>query len=220
MSAVRCYPWILNCTILHKGNKFQGSQQACFLSHLSPSEIKMPYNPCSTTSCCTMYDPTPTVCRATGPAWLSSVQFSSGPQLCLTLRNPMDCSTPGLPVHQQLPEFTQTHVHWVGAAIQPSHPLLSPSPPCSNLSQHQDLFKWVRSLHQEAKVLKFQLQPVLPVSIQDWFLLGWTGWISLQFKGLSSPSPQFKSINSLAFSLLYSPTLTSIHDYWKNHSFD
>ena len=120
MSAVRCYPWILNCTILHKGNKFQGSQQACFLSHLSPSEIKMPYNPCSTTSCCTMYDPTPTVCRATGPAWLSSVQFSSGPQLCLTLRNPMDCSTPGLPVHQQLPEFTQTHVHWVGDAIQPS----------------------------------------------------------------------------------------------------
>ena len=61
---------------------------------------------------------------------------------------------------------------------------------------------------------------VLPTNIQKWFLLGWTGWISLQFKGLSSPSPQFKSINSLAFSLLYSPTLTSIHDYWKNHSFD
>ena len=108
-------------------------------------------------------------------------------------------------------------------SVLPSNHLIlcrSRSPPGSNLSQHQDLFKWVRSLHQEAKVLKFQLQPVLPMSIQDWFLLGWTGWISLQFKGLSSPSPQFKSINSLAFSLLYSPTLTSIHDYWKNHSFD
>ena len=68
-------------------------------------------------------------------------EFSSGTQLCLTLCDPMDCSTPGLPVHHQLPEFTQTHVHWVGEAIQPSHPLSSPSPPTFNLSQHQDLFK-------------------------------------------------------------------------------
>ena len=70
----------------------------------------------------------------------------------------MDCSTPGLPVHQQLPEFTQTHVHWVSDAIQPSHPLSSPSPPIVNLSQHQGLFKWVSSSHQVAKVLEFQLQ--------------------------------------------------------------
>ena len=68
-------------------------------------------------------------------------EFSSGTQSCLTLCDPMDCSTPGLPVHHQLPEFTQTHVHWVGEAIQPSHPLSSPSPPTFNLSQHQDLFK-------------------------------------------------------------------------------
>ena len=72
--------------------------------------------------------------------------------------NHMDCSTPGLPVHHQLPEFTQTHVHWVGDAIQPSHPLSSPSPPAFNLSQHQGLFKWVSSSHQVAKVLEFQHQ--------------------------------------------------------------
>ena len=88
----------------------------------------------------------------------SSVQFSSVTQSCLTLCNPMDCSTAGLPVHHQLPEFTQTHVHWIGDAIQPSHPLSSPSPPAFNHSQHQGLFKWVRSSHQVAKVLEFQLQ--------------------------------------------------------------
>ena len=70
----------------------------------------------------------------------------------------MDYSMPGLPVHHQLPKFTQTHVHWVSDGIQPSHPLLSPSPPALNLSQHQGLFKWVSSSHQVAKVLKFQLQ--------------------------------------------------------------
>ena len=86
------------------------------------------------------------------------VQFSSVAQSCLTLRDPMTCSTPGLPVHHQLPEFTQTHVHWVGDAIWPSHLLLSPSPPAFNLSQHQGLFNWVSSSHQVAKVLEFQLQ--------------------------------------------------------------
>ena len=85
----------------------------------------------------------------------SSVQFSqSVVQLC----DLMECSTSGLPVHHQLPEFAQTHVHWVGDAIQPSHPLLSPSPPALNLSQHQSLFKWVSSSHQVAKVLEFQFQ--------------------------------------------------------------
>ena len=85
----------------------------------------------------------------------SSVQFS---QSCLTLWDPMDCSTPGLPVHHQLLEFTQTHVHWVGDATQPSHLLSSPSPPAFNLSQHQCHFKQVSSSHQVAKVLEFQLQ--------------------------------------------------------------
>ena len=85
-----------------------------------------------------------------------SVQFSSVAQLCPTLCDPMNCSTAGIPVHHQLPEFTQTHVHRVGDAIQPSHPLSSPSPPTFNLSQHQRLF--ISSSHQVAKVLEFQLQ--------------------------------------------------------------
>ena len=86
-----------------------------------------------------------------------SAQFSSVAQSCPTLCNPMNRSTPGLSVHHQLPEFTQTHVHWVGDAIQPSHPLLSPSPPAPNPSQHQSLFQWVNSSHEVAKVLEFQL---------------------------------------------------------------
>ena len=113
-------------------------------------------------------------------------KFSSVSQLCLTLCDPMDYSTPGVRVHHQLPEFTQTHVHQVGDAIQPSHPLSSPSPPAPNLSQHQGLFPWVSSSHQVAKILKFQASAsVLLMNIQDWFPLGWTGWISLQSKGLS-----------------------------------
>ena len=78
-----------------------------------------------------------------GMAWEFGVQFSSVAQSCPTLCDPMNRSTPGLPVHHQLPGFTQTHVHWVSDAIQPSHPLSSPSPPALNLSQHQGLFKWV-----------------------------------------------------------------------------
>ena len=87
-----------------------------------------------------------------------SVQFSSVAQSCPTLCNPMNRSMPSLPVHHQLPEFTQTHVHGVSDAIQPSHPLSSPSPPAFNLSQHQGLFQRVSSSHQVAKVLEFQLQ--------------------------------------------------------------
>ena len=89
---------------------------------------------------------------------LSLDQFSSFTQSCPTLCDPMNCSMPGLPVHHQLPESTQTHAHRVGDAIQPSHPLSSHSPPALNLSQHLGLFKWVSSLHEVAKVLEFQLQ--------------------------------------------------------------
>jgi len=110
--------------------------------------------------------------------------FSSVAQSCPTLCNPMDCSMLGLPAHHQLPEFTQTHVHWVRDAIQPSHPLSSTSP-TFNISQHQGLFKWV-SLNQVAKVLGVSASAsILPMNIQDWSPLGWTGWISLQSKGLS-----------------------------------
>ena len=87
-----------------------------------------------------------------------SVQFSSVTQLCPTLCDPLDCSMPGFPVHHELLELTQTHVRWLGDAIQPSRPLSSPSPPAFNHSQHQGLFKWVSSSHQVAKVLEFQLQ--------------------------------------------------------------
>ena len=144
------------------------------------------------------------------------IQFSSFAQSSPTLCDPMDSSTPGLPVHHQLLEFTQTHVHWVGDAIQPSHPLSSPFPPALNLFQHQGLFKWVISSHQVAKVLEFQLQHQ---SFQWIFrtdlLLDGQVWspCSPRDSQESSPTPQFKSINSSVLSFLYNPTLTSIHDY-------
>ena len=98
----------------------------------------------------------------------------------------MDYSTPGLPVHHQIPEFTQTHVHCISDAIQQSQTLLSPSPHTFNLSQHQGLFQWVSSLHQVAKVLELQLQhQSFQWNTQGWSPLGWTGWISLQYKRLS-----------------------------------
>ena len=107
-----------------------------------------------------------------------TVLFSSVAQSCPTLFDSMDCSIPSLPVHHQLPEFTQTYVHWVSDTIQPSHPLSSPSPPAFNLSLHQGLFKWVSSLYQVAKIL--ELQPSISPSSEysglisfrmDWFVL-------------------------------------------------
>ena len=142
----------------------------------------------------------------------SFIQFSSVAQSCPTFCNLMNHSTPGHPVHHKLPEFTQTHVHRVGDAIQPSHPLLSPSPPAPNPSQDQSLFQWVHSSHEVAKVLVSASASVLPMNIKDWFPLGWTGGspCSPRDSQESSPTPQFKSINSLALSFLHSPTLTSI----------
>ena len=96
-----------------------------------------------------------------------SVQFSSVAQSCLTLCDPMNRSMPGLPVHHQLPEFTQTHVHWVGDAIQPSHPLSSPSPPAPNPSQHQSLFQWVNSSHEVAKEF---------LVVTNWFTIHASPW--------------------------------------------
>ena len=107
-------------------------------------------------------------------------------QSCVTLCHPMDCSTPGFPVLHHLPELAQTHVHRVGDAIQPSHPLLSPSPPAFNLSQHQDLFHWEESVLpiRWPKCWSFSFGISLS-SIQNWFPLGLTGLISLLSKGLS-----------------------------------
>ena len=120
------------------------------------------------------------------PSWLDHIlSCCSVAKSCPTLCNPLNCSIPGFPVLHYLPEFAQTHVHWVSDAIQPSHPLSSPSPAALNLSQHQGLFKWVSSSHEVAKVLVSASASALPMNAQDWSPLGWTGWISLQSKGLS-----------------------------------
>ena len=109
------------------------------------------------------------------------IQFSSVTQSCLTLCIPMDCSMPGLPVHHQVPDFAQTHVHWVNDAIQPSHPLSSPSPPAPKPSQHQGLFQWVSPLHQVPKVLLEEIQLFsakcreTSESILDDFKIEWDG---------------------------------------------
>ena len=115
-----------------------------------------------------------------------SQSVSSVAQSCPTLSDPLNRRTPDLPVHHQLLEFTQTHVHKVSDAIQPSHPLLSPSPPAPNPSQHQSLFQWVNSSHEVAISTGVSaLASVLPKNTQGWSPLEWTGWISLQAKGLS-----------------------------------
>ena len=154
---------------------------------------------------------------------VSSVQFSSLTQSCLTHCDPMNRSTPGLPVHHKLPKFTQTHVHQVGDAIQLSHPLSSPSLPALNPPQHQGLFQYVNSSHYIAKVLKFHLQHQS---------FRWTPRTDLLQDGMvgspssprdsqeSFPTPQFKSLYSFVFTFPHSPSLTSIHDHWKNHSLD
>ena len=144
------------------------------------------------------------------------IQFTSVPQLCLNLWDPMNCSMPGFPVHHHLLKLVQTHVHQVGDDIQPSHPLSSPSPHAPNPSQHQGLFQWVSSSHQVTKDLEFHLQhQSFKWILRTDFLEDWLVWspCSPRDSQESSPTPQFKSINSLAFSCLYSPTLTSIHDY-------
>ena len=144
-------------------------------------------------------------------------EFSSVTQFCLTLCNPMDRSTPGLPVHHQFLELAQTHVHWIGDAIQPSHPLSSPSPFALNLSQHQVLFQWVSCLHQVTKALEFQLQHqsfqwVYRVDFPQYWLV-WSLCCPRDSQE-SYPASHFESIRSLALSLLYGPTLTSMHGYW------
>ena len=142
------------------------------------------------------------------------VQFSSFAQSCPTLCNPMNHNTPGLPVHHQLPDCTQTHVHWVGDAIQPSHPVipffscLQPFPASVSFQMSQ-LFA---SGGQSIGVLTSK--SVLPMNTQDWMFR--MDWDSQE----SSPTSQLKSINSSVLSFLYSPTLTSIHNHWKNHSLD
>ena len=123
----------------------------------------------------------------------NSVQFSSVAQLCPTRCDPINCSTPSLPVHHQLPESTQTHVHWVGDAIQPSHPLSSPSPPALNLSASGSFPMSQLFAPGGASIGITASTSVLPMNNQHWSPLVWTGWISLQSKGLSKSLLQHHS---------------------------
>ena len=139
----------------------------------------------------------------------------------LTFCDPMDCSTPAFPVLHHLLEFTQTHVHWVCDAIHPSHPPSSPFPPAFNLPQHWGLFQWVVSLHQVAKYWSFSINHF---SKYSGLISSLTGLISLLPKGLSTP-PLLQHHHSKASilqcsAIFYGPTLTSVHNYWKNYNFD
>ena len=147
---------------------------------------------------------------------IRSDQIRSVAQSCPTLCNPMNRSTPGLPVHHQLPEFTQTHVHRVSDAIQPSHPLSSPSPPAPNPSQHQSLLNESTLRIRWPKYWSFSFSIILSKETPGLisFRMDWLDPLGVQGTLKSSPTPQFKSINSSVLSFLYSPTLTSIHDYW------
>ena len=153
-----------------------------------------------------------------------SVQFNSVTQSYPTLFDPMNRSMPGLPVHHQLPEITQTHVHWVSDAIQPSHTLSSPSPPALNPSQHQCLFQWVNSLHKVGKVLEFQLQQIIPSKEYPGlisFRMNWLDLLTVQGTLKSLLQHHSAKASILQCSAFFtSPTLTSIHDHWKNHSLD
>ena len=152
------------------------------------------------------------------------VQFSSVTQSCLILCDPMVCSMPCFTVHHQLPELAQTCLHWVSDAIHPSHPLSSPSSPAFNLPQHQGLsFPMSQFFTSSGQSIGASTS----ASSFQWifrtdFLYSWLTWSSCSPRDSqeSSPVPQFKSISSSRLSLLYGPTLTFIHDYWKNHSFD
>ena len=151
--------------------------------------------------------------------------FCSVTQSCPILYDPMDCSMPGFPVLHHLPELAQTHVHWVSDAIQPSHPLSFSSPPAFNLSRNEGLFQWVGSLHQVVKVLELQhqsLQWLFRVDfLQDWLI--WSPAAQGTLKSLLQHHSWKASIlwRSAFFMVRLShPSLTSIHDYWKNHSFE
>ena len=154
-------------------------------------------------------------------AGISSVQFNSVTQSYPTLCDPMNCSTPGLPVHHQLPEFTQTHVHRVRDAIQPSHPLSSPFPP-ARIPRSIKVFSNKSTLHMRwPKYWSFSFSIIPSIEIPDLLQNGLVGSpCSPRDSQESSQTPQFKTINSLVLSLLHSPTLTSIHAHWKNHSLD
>ena len=144
------------------------------------------------------------LCPSWSHPWLLSFisQFSSVTQLCPTLCDPMNHTMPGLPVHHQIPDFTQTHVHWVSDAIQPFHPLPSPSPPAPNPSQHQGLFQWVNFSHEVAKVLEFQLQHQSFQWTPRTFRMDWLDLLAVQGT-LKSPLQHHSSKASILWCLAF-----------------
>ena len=142
------------------------------------------------------------------------------PKLFLTLRSPMDCGTPGFPVLHHLPEFDQVHVHWISDVIQPSHPLLRSSPSAFNLSQHEGLFPWVGFSHRWPKTWSFNISPSKEYSALISFRTDWFDLLAVQGTLKKESTPQFERVNSSVLCLLYGPALTSVRDYWKEHSFD
>jgi len=151
------------------------------------------------------------------------IHFRSVAQLCLTLCDPMDCSTPGFPVHHQHLELAQTHVHRVSDAIQPSHPLSSPSLPAFNLSQQQGSFWWVSSSHKVTKYwsFSFSISPSNEYSGLISFRISWFDLLAVQVQGTLKSLPQHHSSKaSTLWRSAFFMFLTSIHDYWKNQSFD
>ena len=151
-----------------------------------------------------------------------SCKWSEDTQSRPTLCNPLDCSTPGFPVHHQLPEPTQTHVHGVGDAIQPSHPLSSPSflppvPPSIRVFSNESV---LRIRWPKYWIFSINITPSNEYSGLISFRMDWLDLLTVQGTLKFSPVPQFKSTNSLALIFLYSPTLTSMHVYWQNHILD
>ena len=137
---------------------------------------------------------------------------------------PWDCSMSGFPGFYHLPEFAQTHIHWVSDAIQPSHPLSPPShplsppsPPALNLSQHQGIFQWISSSHQVAKVLELQHQSFQWIFRVDFLRIDWFDLLAVQGTSKSLLQHHSLKVSILQCSAFF---MSSVHDYWKNHSFD
>ena len=151
------------------------------------------------------------------------IQFRSVTQSCLTLCDPVDCSTPGSPVHHQLPELVQTHVCRVSEAILTTSSSIIPFSSCvQSFPASESFFNELALRMKWPEYWNVSSASSLPMNIPGWFPLGWTGWISLQSKRLSRvfSNTTVQSINSLVLSFLYGPTRTSIYDHWKNRSFD
>ena len=156
------------------------------------------------------------------PVFMGQKYCCSVTQSCLILCDPMDCSTPGFPVLHHLLELAQIHMHWVGDAIQPSHPV-APVSSCPQSFLASGSFTRSQFFASGGQSTEISASAWLhPMNIQDWFPLGLTSWIFMQSKRLNSLLQHHSSKASImvAFSFLYSPSLTSIHDYWKNHIFD